>query len=48
MEYRINGKNLTRKEIKEIKRSEAEARNAKHRLLPEDERRMINPNKYRD
>jgi hypothetical protein len=38
MNYRPNGKNLTRKEIKEQKRTEAEARNAA--TLPENKRSL--------
>jgi hypothetical protein len=41
MNYRVNGKNLTRKEIKELKRSQAEKRNANTK--PED--RKVNRKK---
>jgi len=43
MNYRENGRNLKRKEIKERKRIEAERRNTKYQALPDSEKKKRNP-----
>jgi len=48
MNYRQNSGNLSRIEIKAIKRSEAELRNEIYQALPESEKKKRNPKKFEE
>lgn len=46
MNYRVDGRNLKRKEIKDIKRKQAEERQAIYDCQPDEVKRQRNPKRY--